>query len=54
MQLKYNDNRETLQPTKQKDMVPFNNNYKVSKKEHTTNETSTSKYTHRLRYITNT
>ena len=29
---------ETMQPTKQSDMVTINNNYKVSKNEHTTNE----------------
>ena len=29
---------ETLQPTKQNEMVAINNNYKVSKNEHTANE----------------
>ena len=29
---------ETLQPTKQNDMVAINNNYKLSKNEQTTNE----------------
>ena len=29
---------ETLQPTKQNDMVAINNSYKVSKNEHKTNE----------------
>ena len=29
---------ETLQPTKQNDMVAINNSYKVSKNEHETNE----------------
>ena len=29
---------ETLQPNNQNDMVAINNNYKVSKNEHTTND----------------
>ena len=33
-----NANMERLQPTKQNDMVAINNNYKVSKNDHTTNE----------------
>ena len=46
---------ETLQPTKENDMVAINNNYKVPNNEHTTNEgKSKKKYTRRLRYITNT
>ena len=45
---------ETLQPTKQNDMVAINNNYKVSKDEHITDEDKTNKYTRRLRYLTNT
>ena len=45
---------ETLQPTKQNDMVAISNNYKVSKDEHITDEDKTNKYTRRLRYLTNT
>ena len=44
---------ETLQPTKQNDMVANNNNYKVSKNKHTIDENK-NKYTPRLRYITST
>ena len=36
---------ETLQPTKQNDMVAINNNYKVSKNKHTTDEDK-NKQTH--------
>ena len=36
--LKYDSNKETLQPTKQNDMVAVRNNYKVSKSEYRTNE----------------
>ena len=38
IQLKNDDNMETRQPTKQNDMVANNNNYKVSKNKHTTDE----------------
>ena len=37
-QLRNDANMETLQPNNQNDMVAINNNYKVSKNEHTTND----------------
>ena len=39
------NNMETLQPTKQNDMTAINNNCKVTKNEHTTNEDK-NKQTH--------
>ena len=38
MQLKNDANMETLQPTRQNDIVAIKNNYTVSKNENTTNE----------------
>ena len=38
MELKNDANMETLQPTKQNDMVANNNHCKVSKNKHTTDE----------------
>ena len=45
---------ETLQPTKQNDMVANNNNCKVPINKQTTDEVKTNKYTGRLRYLTST
>ena len=45
---------ETLQPTKQNDMVANNNNCKVPMNKQTTDEVKTNKYTGRLRYLTST
>ena len=45
---------ETLQPTKQNDMVANNNNCKVPKNKQTTDEVKTNKSTGRLRYLTST
>ena len=55
IQLKNEAKIETLQSFRQNDLVAINNNYKVSKNEHTTtNEDKKTKYICRLRYITNT
>ena len=43
---------ETLQPIKQNDMVANNNNYKVSKNKHTTDEDENKQIHSQIRYVT--
>ena len=45
---------ETLQPTKQNDIVAINNNYKVLRNEHTTNEDENEQIHSQTKIHTNT